>query len=175
MDDLDRAHSAFTAGRTFADIDAGQPKQDFLPCFGLMFRCILIHARQKLSTPVTFHSPAPVPQQAEMPDFDEPVRQHMKKEHADKFIRVHRHDFGFVVIRVIPPSERDFIIFHFHDAVGADRNPVSISAEILKNIFSLFKRRLLSLKPRTAAVLSSFPRSTIRAKESGTSKEFQNP
>jgi hypothetical protein len=76
-----------------------------------------------------------------MPDFDKPVRKNVKQEPPNELIGVHGHDLAFVVIVVIAPSERDGIVFELHEPMVADRDPVGISAEILKNVFGLLEGR----------------------------------
>lgn len=131
----------FPAGGTSADIDAGQPQQGVLPCFALVF-CILFRTGQKLSAPVEFLFSASVPEKPIVPDFDEPIRQHMKQEPTDKLVSIHGHDLAFVVIGIITPPERDLIVFELHDPVIADRDPVRVSAEIFKNALCPVERRL---------------------------------
>ncbi len=77
-----------------------------------------------------------------MPDLDEPVRQYMKQEAPDKLIRVHGHDLGFIIVRIVPPPERDLAVFDLDDPVIADRDPVGVSTEIFKNTLGSVKRQL---------------------------------
>ncbi len=58
----------------------------------------------------------------------------MKQEPPDGLIGFKGHDLDFVVIGVVPPPERDFVVFELHEPVIADRDPVGVSAEILKNV-----------------------------------------
>ena len=76
-----------------------------------------------------------------MPDLDEPVRQHVQQEPPDELVGSNRHDLKFVVVRVIPPPERDRIVLHLHDPMIADRYPVCVSPEIVKNTFGSIERR----------------------------------
>jgi hypothetical protein len=142
LDNLDCTHCALAAGRTSADVDAGKPKQDLLPRFGLLFRIVTITTGQKLSAPVQLFLSASVSQKSVVSDFDEPIRQHMKQESPDELSGIHRHDLAFVVIGVIPPPERDLVVFKLHDPVIADRDPVGVSAEILKNALGSVEGRL---------------------------------
>ena len=77
-----------------------------------------------------------------MSDLDKAVRQDMKQKPPDKLSGVNCHDLALVVIGIIPPSERDLIGVRFHDSMVADRDSVSVSAEILKNAFGPVERRL---------------------------------
>ena len=76
-----------------------------------------------------------------MPDLHEPIREHMKQEPPDELVGVHGHDLAFVVVGVIAPPEGDLVVLHPHDPVVADRDPVGVSAEILKNAFGSVERR----------------------------------
>jgi len=77
-----------------------------------------------------------------MPDLDEPVRKDVQQEPTDELVCIERHDFRLVVIRVIPPAERNLVAFEFDQPVVADRDPVGVSAEIIDNVLSPLKRRL---------------------------------
>jgi len=138
---LDRPHFAFFADWAFGDVDPGEPEQRFLPgLFG--FIVLFGYAREKPATGGKLLLAAAVAQKAVMPDLHEPVRKDMKQEPPDELIGVHGHDLRFVVIRVISPSERYFIVFELHDPVIADCDPVGISAEILQNVLGLLEGRL---------------------------------
>lgn len=76
-----------------------------------------------------------------MSDLDEPVGKNMKQKPSDKLLGVHRHDLGIVVVCVVSPPERDFVVFELHDPVVADCDPVGISAKIFKNTLSPIKGR----------------------------------
>ncbi len=140
-DELDRAHGAFTASRAPADIDVGEPEQRLLPRFCLSFG-LLRGAGEQLPCPVEFLPATSIAEYPVMPDLDEPVGQNVKEEPPDELVRLDRHDFLFVVIRVIPPAERDFVVLELYQPVIADRDPVCVSAEVLQNVFGLFERRL---------------------------------
>jgi len=74
-----------------------------------------------------------------MPDLHEPIREHMKQKPPDELVGVHGHDLAFVVVGVIAPPEGDLVVLHPHDPVVADRDPVSVSAEIIQNVLGPFK------------------------------------
>ncbi len=76
-----------------------------------------------------------------MPDLDEPVWQHVQQEPPDELVGSNRHGLNFVVVRVIPPSERDRIVLHLYDPMIADRDPVCVPPEIVKNTFGSIERR----------------------------------
>ena len=77
-----------------------------------------------------------------MSDFDEAVGKNMKQETPDKLVGIQSHDLLFVVVGVVAPPERDFVVFELHKPVIADSDPVGISAEIFQNVFGLLERRL---------------------------------
>jgi hypothetical protein len=66
----------------------------------------------------------------------------MKKESSDKFICLQRHGLFTVVVCIISPEERDIAVMDIKDAVIADRDPVSISAEVLKDTLGTIEGRL---------------------------------
>ena len=142
LHDLDCTHCAFAAGGAFGDIDAGDPEQRFLPRLSLLLRLVMLGASQKLPTSFEFLPAAPVPQQTVMPDLDESVGQDMKQEPPDELIDLKGRDLAFVVVGVVAPPERNFVVIELHEPVVADRDPVSVSAEIFKNAFCPVERRL---------------------------------
>jgi hypothetical protein len=75
---LGRSHFAFFADRTFSDIDPGEPEQLFLP--GLLgFLALFRYAGKKTPTGGKLLLATFVPQQAVMPDLDEPVGKNVKQ------------------------------------------------------------------------------------------------
>ena len=59
--------------------------------------------------------------------------QYMKKEPSDKLVSLERHGLLMIVVGIISPEERDIAALDIKDSVIADRDPVSISAEILQD------------------------------------------
>ena len=57
----------------------------------------------------------------------------MKKEPSDELVSLERHGLLTVVVCIISPSKGNLAVLEGEDAVIADRNPVSISAEVLKD------------------------------------------
>ena len=57
----------------------------------------------------------------------------MKHEPSDKLACLQRHGLLTVVVGIISPEKRNSAVPDGEDAVIADRNPVSISAEVLKD------------------------------------------
>jgi len=66
----------------------------------------------------------------------------MKKEPSDELISHERHRFFTVIVCIISPEERDSAVMDIKDAVIADRDPVSISAEVLKDTLGTIEGRL---------------------------------
>jgi len=56
----------------------------------------------------------------------------VKKEPSDKFICLERHGLFTAIVGIIPPEKRNIAIPVSQDAIIADRDPVCISAEVLK-------------------------------------------
>ena len=77
-----------------------------------------------------------------MPDLHEPVGKDVKQEPPDELIGLKRHDFGFVVLGVVAPPEGNFVFIDLHEPVIADRDTVSVPAEIFKNTLGSVERRL---------------------------------
>ena len=65
----------------------------------------------------------------------------MKKEPSDKFICLQHHSLLTVVVCIISPKEGNIAVPDGEDAVIADRDPVSISAEVLKDPRGAIKGR----------------------------------
>ena len=57
----------------------------------------------------------------------------MKQEPSDKFICLERHGLFTVIVGIISPEKRDIAIPVGEDAIIADRDPVGISAKVLKH------------------------------------------
>ena len=66
----------------------------------------------------------------------------MKKEPSDKFVRLERHGLFTVIVCIIAPEERDIAALDIKDSVIADRDPVGISAEVLKDTHGAIEGRL---------------------------------
>jgi hypothetical protein len=65
----------------------------------------------------------------------------MKKEPSNKLACLQRHGLLTVVVGIISPEERDIATLDIKDAVVTDRDPVSISAEVLKDTLWTIKWR----------------------------------
>ncbi len=71
----------------------------------------------------------------------------MKKEPSDKFICLDRHGLFAVIVGIILPEKRNIAIPVGKDAVIADRDPVSISAEIPQDPLGAIKGRFAMDNP----------------------------
>ena len=65
----------------------------------------------------------------------------MEEKPSDKFICRERHGLLTVIVGIIPPEEGNIAVLIGQDAVIADGNSVSISAEILENTCGAIKGR----------------------------------
>ena len=81
-------------------------------------------------------------------------RQNMKKEPSDKFICLQRHGLLTVIVGIISPEKRNIAIPIGEDAVIADRDPVGISAEVLKDAPGAIKGRFAIDDPLLLVELS---------------------
>ena len=66
----------------------------------------------------------------------------MKQEPSDELVCFQFHGFLTVAVRVIPPEEGDVAVPFSEDAVVADRYPVGIPAEVLKDAPDTIEGRL---------------------------------
>src|SRR5271169_575945 len=69
-------------------------------------------------------------------------RQDVKEESSDELGGLQSHDLLFITVSIVTPSERNLAILNLQDAVIADGDPVSISAQILKDSLGTAERRL---------------------------------
>ena len=81
-------------------------------------------------------------------------RQNMKKEPSDKLAGLERHGLWTVMVCIIPPSEGDIAVSDGEDAVITDRDPVGISAEVLKDAPGAIKGRFAIDDPLLLVELS---------------------
>ena len=68
-----------------------------------------------------------------MTDSDITCRQDLEKEPADKLVGLEGHSLLTVMVGLIPPEEGDWAVSDGEDAVISDRDPMGISAEVLKD------------------------------------------
>ena len=74
-----------------------------------------------------------VGQEAKVTYPDIACRQDMKKEPSDKLIGLEGHSLLTVMVCIIAPEEGNFAVAEGEDAVITDRDPMGISAEVLKD------------------------------------------
>ena len=74
-----------------------------------------------------------VGQEAKVTYPDIARRQNMKKEPSDKLVCLEGHSLLTVMVCIIPPQEGNLAASDGEDAVITDRDPVGISAEVLKD------------------------------------------
>lgn len=65
----------------------------------------------------------------------------MKHEPSDELVSLERHGLFTVIVCIISPEERDIAALDIKDSVIADRDPVSISAEVLKDTLGTIEGR----------------------------------
>jgi hypothetical protein len=66
----------------------------------------------------------------------------MKQEPSDKLACLQRHSLLTIVVCIISPEKGNIAIPVVKDAVITDRDPVGISAEVLKDTLGAIKGRL---------------------------------
>jgi hypothetical protein len=79
----------------------------------------------------------------------------MKKEPSDELVSLERHGLLTVVVCIISPSKGNIAVLDGEDAVIADRDPVSISAEVLKDPLGAIEGRFAIDDPLLMVELSS--------------------
>ena len=81
-------------------------------------------------------------------------RQNVKKEPSDKLAGLERQGLLTVMVCIIPPSEGNIAVSDGEDAVITDRDPVGISAEVLKDAPGAIKGRFAINDPLLMVELS---------------------
>ena len=79
----------------------------------------------------------------------------MKQEPSDELVSLERHGLLTVVVCIISPSKGNIAVLDGEDAVIADRDPVSISAEVLKDPLGAIERRFAIDDPLLMIELAS--------------------
>jgi hypothetical protein len=79
----------------------------------------------------------------------------MKEEPSDELIGLESHSLLFIPIGIVAPTEGDIAVLGFDNTVIADRDPVGISAQVLKDSFSAVEGRLAIDDPLFMIELSS--------------------
>ena len=104
-------------------------------------------------------------------------RQNVKEEPSDKLVGLKRHDLLTVMVCIIPPEEGNLAVLDGEDAVITDRDPVGISAEVLKDPLGAIEGRFaiddplfkVELSPEGLEVSGIFEMTEIGGKDKITS------
>jgi len=81
--------------------------------------------------------------------------QYMKEEPSDELIGLESHDLLFITICIVPPAERDFAVLYLEDTIITYRDPVGISAQVLKDTLCAVERWFAIDNPFFMVELSS--------------------
>lgn len=127
-------HLAFLTDGADSDVDPADSEQLFLPGFlpGFFF-CYGFTSSKKLTARCDVVFSSSVCQQTEVTYPYIARGQNVKHEPSDELVSLERHSLLTVVVGIISPEERDIAVLDIKDSVIADRDPVGISAEILKD------------------------------------------
>ena len=74
-----------------------------------------------------------------MPDANEPIRQHVLHEAAEKFEWGQRHDALPVALRIVFVAEADGVAINLRNATIRDGDAVSVAGDVFKYLFGLTK------------------------------------
>lgn len=70
-----------------------------------------------------------------MTDSDKSLWEDVEEKAPHKLLHVEYHHFSFVVVLAIAIAEMDLSVFHFEEAVIADRDSMGILAKIIDDLF----------------------------------------
>ena len=73
--------------------------------------------------------------EAEVPDADEALREHVEEESTDELVGGNRHHALFVAVSVIPPTERDVVAVEGEQSMIGDGDTMGIAAEVTQHLF----------------------------------------
>jgi len=76
-----------------------------------------------------------VREEAEVPNPDKPLRQHVQEESPNKLVGGNRHFLLFVTVSVIPPQKRDVVAVKGNQSMIGNRNTMSIASEVAHDLF----------------------------------------
>ena len=127
-------HFAFLTDRAYREIYSTDSEQLFLP--GLRHDLFFgdgFFPSKNFSTYGDVVFAVSVGQQTEVTYPDKASRQDMKQEPSNKFIGLEGHGFLLVMVGIISPEEGNPAVLEGEEAVIADGDSVSLSAEVLKD------------------------------------------
>ena len=76
-----------------------------------------------------------VRQEAEVPNTDKSLRQHVQEESTNELIGRNRHFLLFVTVSVVPPQKRNVVAVKGKQAMIGNRNTMSIASEVAHDLF----------------------------------------
>lgn len=76
-----------------------------------------------------------VRQKAEVPNPNEPLRQHVQEESTNELVGGNRHFLLFVAVSVIPPQKGDVVAVKGKQSMIGNRNTMSIASEVAHDLF----------------------------------------
>ena len=97
-----------------------------------------------------------------MPNADEAFWENVQQESPDELLRRNSHFALLVAVRIIPPTECDFILVERNESVIGDGHTMSVTAEIAENLLRATKGRLCIDDPFLSVELSNETFKTLR-------------
>ena len=79
-------------------------------------------------------------QEAEVPDANEPARQHVQQKTTQELIDRQSEESFPVFMGRVSPAKRHLVIHERDEPVIGDRHPVSVGAEVAKHLFGATER-----------------------------------
>jgi hypothetical protein len=105
--------------------------------FWLFFRAVqVLSAERQCAMAVT------VGEQAKVTNLDEPGRQHMQQETAQKLDRIEVHDPDAVVMSGVAPAEAHLTIGETQQSTVGNGNAMSVTSQILEDVCGTAEGRL---------------------------------
>jgi hypothetical protein len=83
-----------------------------------------------------------VGEESEVSDANQPLGQNVNEEASQELIRGNGHDLLLAAVSIIPPAERDAIVFEGHEAMVGDGDAVGIAGQVVENMFGAAEGRL---------------------------------
>jgi len=90
-----------------------------------------------------------------MPNAHISMGQHVKEEPSDELLGLESHGLLCITIGIVPPAKGYPAVLNVEDTVIADSDPMSISAQVLKDTLGAIERRLAINNPFLMVELSS--------------------